>query len=239
MTDDLRPPYRIAFDNARDPYTARNALGIGVGVLATRTITAGAGLTGGGDLSANRTIDVGAGTGITVNANDVALTVPVSVANGGTGSTTAGGGPFVQKAGDTTTGVLNMIGRTNGSAVAAGYIGEFKEVGPISGAVAITTWTNVASISLPAGDWDVWGSGLIGSAASTHEGYLGLSETSATYQANWSVTFRINSVGDFAAAIAARQLNFSGANRTIWFVAYGHHSAFNMNNVYIRARRRS
>ena len=37
------------------------------------TITAGAGLTGGGDLSANRTIDVGAGTGITVNADDVAL----------------------------------------------------------------------------------------------------------------------------------------------------------------------
>jgi len=28
MTEDLRPPYRIAFDNARDPYTARNALGI-------------------------------------------------------------------------------------------------------------------------------------------------------------------------------------------------------------------
>jgi len=28
MTDDLRPPYRIAFDNARDPYSARNALGI-------------------------------------------------------------------------------------------------------------------------------------------------------------------------------------------------------------------
>jgi hypothetical protein len=37
------------------------------------TITAGAGLTGGGDLSTNRTIDVGAGTGITVNADDVAL----------------------------------------------------------------------------------------------------------------------------------------------------------------------
>lgn len=39
----------------------------------TRTVTAGAGLTGGGDLSANRTFDVGAGTGITVNVNDVAL----------------------------------------------------------------------------------------------------------------------------------------------------------------------
>jgi hypothetical protein len=37
------------------------------------TVTAGAGLTGGGDLSASRTFDVGAGTGVTVNANDVAL----------------------------------------------------------------------------------------------------------------------------------------------------------------------
>lgn len=36
-------------------------------------LTAGNGLAGGGDLSSNRTFDVGAGTGITVNANDVAL----------------------------------------------------------------------------------------------------------------------------------------------------------------------
>ena len=28
MPEDLRPPYRIQFDNARDPYSARNALGI-------------------------------------------------------------------------------------------------------------------------------------------------------------------------------------------------------------------
>lgn len=53
----------------------------------TRTLTAGAGLTGGGDLSADRTFDVGAGTGITVNANDVALTVPVGETLGGTGQT--------------------------------------------------------------------------------------------------------------------------------------------------------
>lgn len=37
-------------------------------------ILAGAGLTGGGDLSVDRTFDVGAGAGITVNANDVAIT---------------------------------------------------------------------------------------------------------------------------------------------------------------------
>ena len=38
------------------------------------SITAGAGLTGGGTIAATRTIDIGAGTGITVNANDIAIT---------------------------------------------------------------------------------------------------------------------------------------------------------------------
>ena len=42
-------------------------------VPTSRTITAGNGLTGGGDLSANRTLTVGGGTGITVNANDIAI----------------------------------------------------------------------------------------------------------------------------------------------------------------------
>ncbi len=37
-----------------------------------RTLTAGTGMTGGGDLSANRTFNVIGGTGITANANDVA-----------------------------------------------------------------------------------------------------------------------------------------------------------------------
>ena len=41
-------------------------------------ITAGAGLTGGGDISSTRTLAVGAGTGITVNANDVAIGQAVS-----------------------------------------------------------------------------------------------------------------------------------------------------------------
>ncbi len=37
------------------------------------SITAGSGLTGGGTIESTRTVNVGAGTGITVNANDVAL----------------------------------------------------------------------------------------------------------------------------------------------------------------------
>lgn len=64
----------------------------GTGVLTTRTLTAGAGLTGTGDLSADRTFNVGAGAGITVNADDVALTTPgtlgVGIGNSASGNHT-------------------------------------------------------------------------------------------------------------------------------------------------------
>ena len=91
-------------------------------VRTSLTLTAGAGLTGGGDLSANRTFDVGAGTGITVNANDVALTIPVAVTSGGTGQTTYTNGQLL--IGNTTgntltkttlTGTTNQITVTNGT----------------------------------------------------------------------------------------------------------------------------
>lgn len=52
---------------ASTPSGAMDNLGSG------RILMAGSGLTGGGDLSANRTFNVGAGTGITVNADDVAI----------------------------------------------------------------------------------------------------------------------------------------------------------------------
>lgn len=57
-----------------------------------KSILAGAGLTGGGQLIADRTLAVGAGAGITVNADDVALTTPgtltVASANSSAGSHT-------------------------------------------------------------------------------------------------------------------------------------------------------
>jgi len=43
------------------------------GVPTTRSLVAGNGLTGGGDLSADRTFNVGAGSGIIVGADDVAI----------------------------------------------------------------------------------------------------------------------------------------------------------------------
>ena len=53
-------------------------LGNGTMAVSSRILTAGSGLTGGGDLSADRTFNVGAGDGITVNADDVAVSFGTS-----------------------------------------------------------------------------------------------------------------------------------------------------------------
>jgi hypothetical protein len=67
-------------------------------VPTSRIITAGNGLTGGGDLSANRTLTVGGGSGITVNANDIAID----------SSYTGFDGRYVNVTGDTITGTLTL-----------------------------------------------------------------------------------------------------------------------------------
>jgi hypothetical protein len=54
----------------------------------TRNMIAGAGLTGGGTLAADRTFTVGAGAGITVNADDVALTTPGTLTMASTNTAT-------------------------------------------------------------------------------------------------------------------------------------------------------
>lgn len=57
-------------------------------VNTSRQIISGGGLTGGGDLSADRTLAVGAGTGIAVNADDVALDASIDDLNDVDTSTT-------------------------------------------------------------------------------------------------------------------------------------------------------
>jgi hypothetical protein len=72
----------------------------------SRQIISGDGLTGGGDFTANRTLAVGAGTGITVNANNVAIDT----------SYTGFDSRYVNVTGDTITGSVN-IETTGGAAL--------------------------------------------------------------------------------------------------------------------------
>jgi hypothetical protein len=123
--------------------------------LQGRTLTAGAGLTGGGDLSANRTFTVGAGTGITVNADDVALTVPVTIANGGTGAATAAAAFDALKqfatvgTGTPNAGVLTMAPDAQIRAAAGGSYAV--TAGSIESASAFVALTDAATVAV---DWD-------------------------------------------------------------------------------------
>lgn len=101
----LRNGVSAAFDTLSEIATE-----LALKAYAAVTLTAGAGLTGGGDLSNNRQFDVGAGTGITVNANDVALTVPVTVALGGTNATSASGTALDNITGFSSTGFIARTG---------------------------------------------------------------------------------------------------------------------------------
>ena len=104
-------------------------------VPTSRIITAGNGLTGGGDLTANRTLTVGGGTGITVNANDIAID----------SSYTGFDSRYVNAAGDTMTGDL-LLDSSNA---------EINLKSGITGTSGAINWTfntsdtNYASIKLP------------------------------------------------------------------------------------------
>ena len=49
-------------------------------------------------------------------------------------------------------------GVTDGSSAAAGEIGEYLTATSGSVALATTVWTNIISLPVPPGDWDLWGS---------------------------------------------------------------------------------
>jgi hypothetical protein len=109
------------------------------------------------------------------------LTLPLPVASGGTGvgnsNWTAGSLTFSP----TTQGV---VGTTTNNDAGAGYVGEYFEASG-STAVSSNVYTNIASISLTAGDWDVWGSMLYGASNNTTTQFAGWTNSvSASFPGN-------------------------------------------------------
>ncbi len=108
------------------------------------SVTAGLGLTGGGNISSTKTLDVGTGTGITVNANDVALNTAHSrnedhdAINVIAGTGLTGGGLINQ---DRT---LNVIGGT-GITANANDIAHTSHTGDVTGATALTIASNAVT----------------------------------------------------------------------------------------------
>jgi len=79
-----------------------------VDTLQARDLIAGAGLTGGGTLASDRTFNVGAGTGVTVNANDVAI------------------GQSVATSDNVTFGSVTTTGNVSGSSTSTGSFGRVE-----------------------------------------------------------------------------------------------------------------
>jgi len=131
------------------------------------------------DTSASGDVDSIIGTANQIIASNptgnVTLSLPQSIA-------TSSAVTFASVAFSSTSGI---IGTTTNDDAAAGSVGqEVESIIPFASAISLTTNTpaNVTSISLTAGDWDVWGNvGFNGNAAttfSTGEGWV--SSTSAT-----------------------------------------------------------
>jgi len=109
------------------------------------------------------------------------LTLPLPVNQGGTGVSnsnwTAGSLTFSP----TTQGI---VGTTTNNNASAGYVGEFAES---NATVTLTSnvYTDITSISLTAGDWDVYGNMLYGSSANATTLFGGwTTQTSASYPGN-------------------------------------------------------
>lgn len=146
-------------------------------------------------------------------------------------------------AGDGSTAGGNLIiaskaGITDASGPVSGEVGEFLSA---TGTASLTnaTKTDVISLSIPAGDWDV--SGLIlfnPSNATATAAYAGLSKTSATLpDFPEYVAMRYSSAYEVSSPVPEIRLNTSSAINII-LVAYSEFSGGTMSaKAFIRARR--
>lgn len=100
------------------------------------------------------------------NGSNVATVVPMSgvIAMSNTGATSYASGAFgslnISTTGTLTSGNATITGFTNGSSAAAGIIGEVLAGTLVrSSQTALTTGTakTITSVTLTAGDWDIWG----------------------------------------------------------------------------------
>ena len=98
-----------------------------VDTLQARDLIAGAGLTGGGTLASDRTFAVGAGTGVTVNANDVAI------------------GQAVATSDNVTFGSVTTSGNISGSLTSTGSFGNIQT--PLEGRV-ISNFTEMIKVTV-------------------------------------------------------------------------------------------
>lgn len=177
------------------------------------------------------------------------LTTPLSVAQGGTGGATpaaarSGISAAVVGANNDITSLTTLsngiVGLVTGVAAASGVVGQ--EVSASSGsAVSLTsgTLTNIVSISLPAGDWELESALRVNNAGNVTILNFGVSATSAVLPTDWWDRYNITTT--IAAGTSTRQgmsrRVLLSATTTLYLVAQCTFTSTCTADGYIRARR--
>ncbi len=162
----------------------------------------------------------------------ITLSLPQSIAS--TSNVTFGSVTF----NPTTKGIVGTLSNNNAG---AGFVGELIESTVANVAIANNTFTNVTSISLTAGDWDVFGGVLTNPDITTTQVQLaaGISLTSVTLPTDiYLSTGPANAGRDLGGAVPTTRLSLSGTN-TVYLVAIVGYATSTLDiNGRLSARRR-
>lgn len=135
-----------------------------------------------------------------------------------------------------------LAGVTNGSNAAAGIVGELISASvPVASGVSLTssTWTNVTSISLTAGDWDVSGVVVVNASGFNMSNSLGGSGIASASVPPIGSYFQQQLAGMGALGQAVPTVRYSlSATTTIYLLAFASFAIGTANAAgVIRARR--
>jgi len=220
VADDLRPPYRIAFDNARDPYTARNALGL---------LGTGAGIN-----SVSPPLSVVGGI-LTINLSGYAPVGAEYITSVADATLTA-----ERVLTDTATVTWN---RATAGQIKASTVSEFVQANKTtsSGALTAAVIGTYHSTSLTAGDWDVWVHSTVTCAGGSGSGFeLELTTGASLSGNNLRYVATTMSAPGAGHTIDIPPVQFVLASTTTINLNYrAGVTGCSISNAYIAARRRS
>ncbi|KWW37667.1 hypothetical protein [Cupriavidus metallidurans] len=136
-----------------------------------------------------------------------------------------------------------IVGTTTNNSANAGSVGEYISSSPAGISLTNATATNITSISLTAGDWDVVGNIYFSTGAgdTMAAGRIGISTTSATQPAiplySALGLFSMGPSNEISAIAPAQRISLS-ATTTVYLVATAFHSGGTLTGQgIIRARR--
>lgn len=133
-----------------------------------------------------------------------------------------------------------IIGTTTNDNAAAGYVGEFITSTSASTGISNNTNTNITTISLTAGDWDVWGVIQFNAAAGTITtvSVAGVSSVSATFSSSLQQLGSTTGAGQGTVLMAPTTRFSLSTTTTIYLVGYASFSVSTINTVGILNARR-